>query len=87
MAVATPVLAGAGLGDDAALAHAAGQQRLPEAVIDLVRTRVQQVLALEVDLGTAEVGAEPPGMKQRRGAACIVGVQVGQLGDETLVVP
>ena len=81
------VLAGAGLGDDAALAHAPSQQRLPEAVVDLVRARVQQVLALEVDLGAAEVGAEPPGMKQRRGAAGVVEVQVGQLGDEPLVVP
>ena len=41
------VLAGAGLGDDALLAHAAGEQRLAEHVVDLVRAGVGEVLALE----------------------------------------
>ena len=49
------VLAGAGLGDDARLAHALGQQDLAEAVVDLVRAGVVQLLALEVDLGAAEM--------------------------------
>ena len=44
------VLAGAGLGDDAGLAHAAGQQDLAHAVVDLVRAGVVQLVALEVDL-------------------------------------
>ena len=43
------VLAGAGLGDDARLAHAPGQQRLAERVVDLVRAGVEEVLALEPD--------------------------------------
>ena len=43
------VLAGAGLGDHARLAHPLGQQRLAQRVVDLVRAGVQQVLALEVD--------------------------------------
>ena len=43
------VLAGAGLGDDPLLAHALGEQRLAERVVDLVRAGVEQVLALEVD--------------------------------------
>ena len=43
------MLARAGLGDDALLAHAARQQRLAEAVVDLVRAGVQQVFALEID--------------------------------------
>ena len=43
------VLAGAGLGDDPRLAHALGEQRLPERVVDLVRAGVVEVLALEVD--------------------------------------
>ena len=34
------VLAGAGLGDDPALAHARGEQRLAERVVDLVRAGV-----------------------------------------------
>ena len=41
------VLAGAGLGDEALLAHALGQQRLAEHVVDLVRPGVVEVLALE----------------------------------------
>ena len=43
------VLARAGFRDDALLAHAPGQQRLPERVVDLVRAGMQQVFALEVD--------------------------------------
>ena len=41
------VLAGAGLGDQPALAHALGQQRLADDVVELVRPGVGQVLALE----------------------------------------
>ena len=41
------VLAGAGLGDDALLAHAPGEQRLAEHVVDLVRAGVGEVFALE----------------------------------------
>ena len=41
------VLAGAGLGDDARLAHALGQQRLADHVVDLVGAGVVQVFALE----------------------------------------
>ena len=47
------VLAGAGLGDDARLAHAARQQDLAEHVVDLVRAGVVELVALEVDLGAA----------------------------------
>lgn len=48
------VLPGAGLGDDFLLAHELGQQRLAQAVVDLVRTGVIEVFTLEVDLRTAE---------------------------------
>ena len=47
------MLAGAGFGDDALLAHALGEQDLAETVVDLVRAGVVQVLALEIDLGAA----------------------------------
>ena len=47
------VLAGAGLGDDPPLAHARGEQRLAERVVDLVRAGVRQVLALEEDARAA----------------------------------
>ncbi len=43
------VRAGARLGDHARLAHALGEQRLPERVVELVRARVHEVLALEPD--------------------------------------
>ena len=47
------MLAGAGLGDDARLAHAAGEQDLAEHVVDLVRAGVVQLLALEIDFRAA----------------------------------
>ena len=49
------VLSGAGFGDDAALAHAFGQQSLSQAVVDFVRAGVEQVFALEIDFRAAEV--------------------------------
>ena len=49
------VLAGAGLGDDALLAHAPCEQRLGERIVDFVRSRMQQVLALEINLGATAV--------------------------------
>ena len=65
------VLAGAGLGDDAGLAHPLGQQGLAEDVVDLVGAGVVEVLALEDDPGAAGVlgearylgdDARPPGV-------------------------
>ena len=49
------VLAGARLGDDSRLAQPFGEQRLADAVVDLVRAGVVQVLALQVDLRAAEL--------------------------------
>jgi hypothetical protein len=48
------VLTGTGLRNDAPLSHAPRQQRLAERVVDLVRARVQQVLALDPDARAAE---------------------------------
>src|SRR5918995_3081012 len=45
------VLAGSGLGDDTLLAHAVGEQYLAQGVVDLVRPRVREVLALEPNVG------------------------------------
>ena len=52
------VLAGTGLGDEAALAHPHGEQPLADDVVELVRAGVQEVLALEQD-ADAELGGEP----------------------------
>src|SRR6267378_3495937 len=60
------MLAGAGLGDDPLLAHATGDHDLAEHVVDLVRTGVVQLLALEIDLGAAEMFGEALGEIQRR---------------------
>jgi hypothetical protein len=45
--------AGTGFGDDALLAHPLGQQGLADAVVDLVRAGVIQILALQIDLRAA----------------------------------
>jgi hypothetical protein len=52
------VLPRAGLGDHPPLAHAPGEQRLPDRVVDLVRAGVVEVFALEVNLRAAEVVGE-----------------------------
>ena len=57
------MLAGAGLGDDAGLAHALGQHRLTDRVVDLVGAGVVEVFAFEVNLGTALLEA---------GSGCVV---------------
>ena len=76
------VLAGAGFGDDAGLAHAAGQQDLAHAVVGLVAAGVVQLIALEVDLRAAEVLGQPFGEPQRAGAADVVLQVVLQVGVE-----
>ena len=66
------MLAGAGLGDDARLAHAPGQQDLAHAVVRLVAAGVVQLVALEVDFRAAELPGQPLGEPQRAGPADIV---------------
>jgi hypothetical protein len=63
------VLAGAGFGDDARLAHAPGEHGLADAVVNLVGAGVVEVLALEVDLRAAEHLRPAPGVVDRRRAA------------------
>jgi hypothetical protein len=76
------VLAGAGLGDDAFLAHARGKQCLADGVVDLVRTGVVQVFALEEDLCSAYLIAQPTGVIDRTGASDVMGQIVVVFGDE-----
>ena len=45
------VLSGAGFGNDALGAQALGQQRLADGVVDLVRTGVREIFALQPDFG------------------------------------
>jgi hypothetical protein len=81
------VLAGARLGDDPGLAHAPGQQDLPDGVVDLVGAGVAEVLALEVDARTAQRLGQPRGERQRRRAADEVAQQGAVLGVEGRVGP
>jgi hypothetical protein len=78
------VLARAGLGDDAGLAHALGQQGLPEHVADLVRARVVEVLALEPDLDPGLLG-EPLGEVQRGRQVPVLAAELLELGGERRV--
>src|ERR1035437_9836920 len=73
------VLSGAGLGDDAALAHALRQQHLAERVVDLVRAGVEEVLALQPDLRAARRGAQSRRVGHRRGPAGVVPEKGAQL--------
>jgi len=76
------VLAGAGLRDDAGLAHPRRQQRLADGVVDLVRAGVVQVLALEQDLRPAHLAAQALGVVDRAGAADVVRQVLVEGGDE-----
>ena len=70
----------ASFGDDALLAHPAGEQRLSQAIIDLVRAGVEQIFALEINLRAAQHFAEAFGVVERRGASGVVVQQIGKLG-------
>ena len=70
------MLTGSGFGNDAMLAHASGEQRLPECVVDFMRAGVQQVLTLQVDLGAPEQRAHTFGVIERRGAASVIRQQI-----------
>src|SRR4030095_6015440 len=63
------MLSRAGLGDHAMLPHALDQQRLADAVVDLVCSRVEQVSTLQVDLCAAQLLCKPLGKEQRCWAA------------------
>ena len=76
------MLPGAGLGDDAGLAHAPGQQDLAHAVVRLVAAGVVQFIALEIDLRTRQVLGQPLGEPQRAGAADIMRQVALQIGME-----
>ncbi len=90
------MLAGAGFGDDALLAHAAGEQNLAEHVVDLVRAGVIELVALEIDFGAAipaRGGGHPThmlghalGIIKRARAADIMRVQARQFGMKCRIV-
>jgi len=76
------MLAGACFGDDPCLAHALGEQDLADTIVDLVRTGVVELVALEIDLGAAEMLGQPFGEIERRRPAGVMGVEMPELGAE-----
>ena len=74
------VLTSAGLGDDAALFHAPRQQYLAQAIVDLVRAGVVELVALEVEFGAAEMAGQPLSEIQRARPADIMLKVMVELG-------
>ncbi len=81
------MLSGTGLGDDPPFAHVPSQQRLPDAIIDLVCACVIQIFALEPDLGTAQLLGPPLGVIERAGTADEMLEFVGEFLLERRVLP
>ena len=73
------VLPRAGLRNYARLSHPPGEQRLAHGVVDLVSAGMAQVLALEVDLRTAEFGAQALRQVERGRPADVARQVHGQL--------
>ena len=79
------VLARPGLGDDALLAEPTGQQRLAQHIVDLVRTGVVEVLALEQYARPAGLGTELGYVGQRRRTPGVVAQQPGEfIGEQRI---
>ena len=80
------VLAGAGLGDQAGLAHVFGEQGLAQGVVDLVRARVVEVLALEVNLGATQVAGHVGRVVEAGRPIGVGAIQLAQVSPELRVV-
>ena len=80
------MLAGAGLGDHAGLAHPAGEHGLADTIVDLVRAGVVEVFALQVDLGATEQLRPALGVVDGAGATDVVLQFILELGDEGRVL-
>src|SRR5262245_55031167 len=76
------VLTGAGLGYDASLVHAAREQDLTERVVDLVRARVIQVLALQVHFHATNALTQALRAIQRRGPPNVIAPELLELAPE-----
>ena len=76
---ANAVLPGARLGYDTFFVHAFRKQTLTQGVIDLVRARMRQVLALKIDLRAAEPFAQAPRVADRRWPSSVGALQIGKL--------
>ena len=70
-----------GLGDDAGLAHALGQERLPHHLVALMGAAVHEILALEEDAGIP-VTREVVQLGDGGGPPQVAGEELVQLGGE-----
>ncbi|CAI8430382.1 MAG: Uncharacterised protein [Synechococcus sp. MIT S9220] len=77
------MLASSGLCNHALFAHAQGQKRLPQSIVDLMGTGVIQILTLQPDPGSAVtaavMGCEPLSFIERCGPAYVVAQQAVEL--------
>ena len=64
------MLPGSGLGNQPLFTHAQRQEALPQAVVDLVRPGMQQVLTLQVNARAAQLFREPARIEERRRTSC-----------------
>lgn len=79
------VLAGTRLRDELLLAHALREQGLAEAVVDLVRPGVVEILTFEVDARAADVARQVVGREQHRRTARVEREQTLVLAEERRV--
>ncbi len=80
------VLTGTGLGNNPRLAHALGEKDLAQRIVDLVRAGMIELFALEIDLGAAQVLAQPRREIERGWPPCVMRAQLCHLGDEFGIV-
>ena len=74
------MLARARLRDDARLAHAHRQQNLAKAIVDLVRARMIELVALEIDFGAAEFLGHAIGVVKRAWTASVMQIEIVDFG-------
>ena len=80
------MLARAGFGNEPLLSHPSRKQGLAEAVVDLVRAGVGQVLALQINLCAVELLGHALGKVERGGAPGVFAQVIIQLVLKSLVV-
>ncbi len=81
------VHSGAGFGDHARFAHAPREKRLADGVVDLVSAGMVEILALDVDLGSAEHLRPALGVINGARATDVVLELVLEFGDEFRILP
>ena len=79
------MLSGAGLGDDAPLAHVPRQEDLAHGVVDLMRAGVTEILALEIDRRAAQAAGQSFGEIERCFPADILFEIIGKLAFESAI--